>query len=345
MSADDDSRKSAPDVDATRMTLGEHLDELRSCVIRSLLALVFACLIFIWPSKYLLAILARPVVLVLQIHGQPNSFLATSPVEAFLVYIKVVLIFALVAAGPYVVYEMWSFIAKGLYPREKAWVHRLVPASVGLFLAGVLFMYFFALPASLNFLVGFNTWLPLPHPRPTFWDRTVLHIEQPPETATQPGTSGPPLVPLLAEDPEHPAPGSVWINGMENRLKVRAADGRTYSVQLSRDDRRAMVTPYFRIGEYLTFVLMLVIAFGAAFQMPLVVLFLARSGLVRVPTLRRYRKVVIMVIVIIAGMLAPPDLLSHLLLSVPMWLLFELGLWLAARQMKKRQAEGKFEIM
>jgi sec-independent protein translocase protein TatC len=74
------------------------------------------------------------------------------------------------------------------------------------------------------------------------------------------------------------------------------------------------------------------VAFGAAFQMPLVVYFLVRSGIVSAKTLRSYRKIVILLIVIIAGVLAPPDLLSHLLLSGPMILLFELGLIVADRK-------------
>ena len=77
--------------------------------------------------------------------------------------------------------------------------------------------------------------------------------------------------------------------------------------------------------------LVLTIAFGAAFQTPLVVVFLARSGIIPVETFRKYRKVVVLVILLLAGMLSPPDLFSHLLLSGPMVALFELGLLLARR--------------
>ena len=138
------------------MTLGEHLEELRGCVARSLIALVAVCLACIWPAKYLLELIARPMVLALRRHGQPDSFLATGPVETLLVYVKVVLIFGLIIAGPYILYQLWGFVAAGLYRHERHWVHRLVPTSVGLFLSGVVFMYVFALLLSLNFLVGFS---------------------------------------------------------------------------------------------------------------------------------------------------------------------------------------------
>lgn len=264
-------------------------------------------------------------------HGQPDSLLATSPVENIVVYIKVVLIAGVVFSGPYIIYQFWRFVAIGLYPREKAWVHRLVPASVGLFLAGILFMYLFALVVSLNFLVGFSGWLTLPDAQPNVFERQILGVSSEEATTTQPAAAEWPTVPLLDQPPTDPPPGAVWFNVLENRLKVRL-DDRTYSYQFQRDDRRAMVTTHFKIGEYLSFVLVLTIAFGLAFQLPLVVLFLARSGIVPVETFRKYRKVAILVIVFIAGMLAPPDLLSHLMLSGPMILLFELGLLLAGRK-------------
>ena len=108
-------------IDESRMSIGEHLEELRTCLIRSLTALVIACVACIWPAKFLLSIIARPVLIVLRKHDQPMSFLQTAPTEAFLMYVKVVLISGLMIAAPYVIYQLWSFVAEGLYKREKAW--------------------------------------------------------------------------------------------------------------------------------------------------------------------------------------------------------------------------------
>jgi Sec-independent protein secretion pathway component TatC len=332
---DAQARLTGGDPDAARMTLGEHLDELRRCVLRSLVALVLACVICIYPAKYLLALIARPVILALRRHGQPDSFLATSPVEAILVYIKVVLLFGVIFAAPVIIHQLWSFVATGLYPRERQWIYRLVPASVGLFLAGVLFMYTFVLIVSLNFLVGFGGWLPLPNPQPNLFERHLLGVHRIETPETQPAIEDAPRVPLLDVDPEDPPVGALWVNVTDAKLKVQWPEG-PYSVQLLRSDQRALVTTHFRIGEYLSFVLILTIAFGLAFQMPLVVLFVVRAGIVSVQILRSYRRVVILIIVIIAGVLAPPDLLSHLMLSVPMIVLFEIGLLLAARPPRPR---------
>ncbi len=324
-------RRPLLDPEATRMTIGEHLDELRGCVARSLAALILACLICIWPSRYLLEWLARPMVLAVRKYGQPDSFLATSPAENLLVYVKVVVISGLILAAPYIIHQLWSFVATGLYPHEKRWVHRLVPLSVGLFVAGVLFMYAFVLVVSLNFLVGFSAWLPLPNPTPNFYERHMLGKHTPEIPISQPALGAAPAVPVLAEDPADPPNGAVWVNASEQRLKVRAPN-EMYSIQLLRDDRRSLVTTHFRIGEYLTFVLTMTIAFGVAFQMPLVVAFLGRTGIVPAGTLRKYRRVVVLIIVVIAGVLAPPDLFSMLLLSGPMIALFEVGLLFAGRR-------------
>lgn len=321
-----------PDPEESRMSLGDHLEELRGCLMRSLIALVLVCLALIWPARFLLSLIARPVVLALQRNGQPDTFLATGPAEAIIVYVKVILIFGLIIASPYVLYQLWSFVAAGLYPHERRWVHRLIPASVGLFMTGVVFMYCFVLLVSLNFLIGFSGWLPMPRAEPSALERALLRAPELQLPQSQPSTA--PTIPLLAHDPGAPPVGSLWMNVTEGKLKIRWPDG-THSVQLLRDDRRALVTTHFRIGEYLTFVLILTVAFGVAFQMPIVVLFLTRSGIVPLGVLRSYRKVVILVIVFIAGILAPPDLLSHIMLSLPMWLLFELGLWLSARQARE----------
>lgn len=332
--------KSLPtDPDDSRMTLGEHLEELRGCLARSLVALFAAALLCIWPSKYLLELIARPVILVLRAHGQPDSFLATSPVESFFVYIKVVVIFALILAGPYVIYQLWSFVAAGLYPRERNWVQRLVPVSVGLFLLGVLFMYAFVLVISLKFLIGFSSWLPLPDARPGVLERKLLNVPHIAQPTARPGDEGTPQVPLVNDDPNDAPPGTLWINVPDGKLKIRGVDGRTYSVQVLRDDQRAMVTTHFKIGEYLTFVLIMTIAFGVAFQTPLVVLFLVRTGIVPYETFRSYRKVIILIILFIAGILAPPDPFSMILLGGAMWLLFELGLYFGRRGEKPSERD------
>lgn len=315
-------------VDEKRMTIGEHLDELRGCVVRSLLALIVAALLCIWPAKWLLAMIARPVILALGRHSQPTNFLAQNPAESLLIYVKVVLISGLILASPYILRQIWLFVGAGLYVHERRWVMKLLPPSAGLFLLGVAFMYVIVLPVCLNFLVGFSSWLPMPDATPNALERALLG--GPDAAASQPAPVPPLHAPVLYADPSSPPAGSVWFNATQKRLKVRGGD-QTYSLPLQPDEHLPLVTTHFRIGEYLSFVLVLTIAFGLTFQTPLVVLFLARTGIVPAEVLRRSRRIVILAIVVIAGVLAPPDVASHLLLSLPMIALFEIGLLLAGK--------------
>lgn len=319
------AREESKHPDDIRMSIGEHLDELRGCVVRSLIALVVACVVCVYPAKFLLELLARPVILALRAHGQTDTLLATDPTEAFLLYVKVVVVAGLILASPYIILQIWNFVASGLYKNERKLVYRIVPVSVLLFLAGVSFMYLFVLLASLNFLIGFSSWLPSPDPTILPWESLFLKGHSTSVPVSQPAIADGPRVVVLPQDPANPPPGSVWFNVHEYKLKFQNVD-QVFSVQMTPDRARPLVTTHLKIGEYLSFVLVLSVAFGLAFQVPLVVMFLVRSGIMTIQQLRSYRKMVIMVIVIIAAALAPPDLLSHLLLSVPMVLLFELGL-------------------
>ena len=212
-------------VEARRMTIGEHLDELRICLMRSLIAFVIACIVCIWPAKFLLELIARPVIMALHRHGQPASLLATGPVEAMLIYIKVVVFAALIIAGPYIIYQVWSFAASGLYPNEKRVVLRLVPVSVGLFFAGVAFMYVFALVVALNFLIGFSSWLPAPSPEPTRLEKMLLGGGEAKEFASPAAIEEAPVVPLFIEDPEKPPAGTVLVQRRPEQAEGPRAGG------------------------------------------------------------------------------------------------------------------------
>ncbi len=320
------------EVESTRMTVGEHLDELRTRILRSLLVMVLACLICIWPAKWLLVyVVARPVILVLERYNMPQSLLATSPIETIVMYIKVVLFCGIMLAAPYIIHQIWAFVAAGLYRREKAWVYKLVPVSIGLFFTGVVFMYTLVLLVSLNFLIGFSTWLPMPEAKPTGFERALLgSARTSTQPTTQPDFSQTPRVAIFDGDPDEVPDGVIWFDPADDRLKIRF--GReVHTVRVPPASSGSMITTHFKIGEYLSFLLVMTVAFGLAFQIPLVVIFLVRTGIVPSAVLMKYRKIVILLIVVVAGMIAPPDLLSHVLLSGPMLLLFEIGLWFARR--------------
>lgn len=222
-----------------------HLVELRDRLIRILLSvgIVFICL-FPW-AKELYALLALPMLRVLPAGGQ---MIATDVVGVFLVPMKVTLMLAFLIALPYVLYQIWAFVAPGLYDHEKKLALPLVAASVALFFVGMAFAYFLVFPTVFGFMSRIA--------------------------------------------PE----GVAWMTDIE---------------------------------KYLSFVMTTFVAFGVTFEVPVVVIVLVRFGIVELSTLRQWRPYVIVGAFVIGAIFTPPDVISQLMLAIPLCLLFELGLLVA----------------
>lgn len=90
---------------------------------------------------------------------RPPLLATLSITEAFMVYIKVSLVLGVVIGSPWIFYQLWSFVAAGLYPTEKHWVYLYGPFSLGLFLAGVVLCEWIVIPAAVHYLIGFNEWM------------------------------------------------------------------------------------------------------------------------------------------------------------------------------------------
>ena len=222
-----------------------HLIELRDRLIRALgaILIVFIC-VFPW-AKELYALLAAPLLASLPKGGQ---MIATDVVGVFLVPMKVALMVAFLIALPVVLYQVWAFIAPGLYAHEKKLVLPLVVASVLLFFSGMSFAYFLVFPTVFGFMASVA--------------------------------------------PE----GVAWMTDIE---------------------------------KYLSFVLTTFIAFGVTFEVPVIVIVLVRMGMVSIAKLKEIRPYVIVGAFVIGAIFTPPDVLSQIMLAVPLWLLYELGIILA----------------
>ncbi len=300
--------------DAFRMTIGEHLEELRTRLILALVGFGVAALCCFGLGDRVIGIFCRPLLRVLQERNLSTQLFYSELSDGFMVYMKISLICAAAISAPWMLYQIWKFIAAGLYPRERKYVTRYIPLSIGLLISGMLFVYFIVLPWTISFFIIFGDNLPVPGEIST-------------HTATTLPAAGLPSIPQLDGDPATPAPGQFWYNKSEGRLKmyIGASDMRIITFGPSN-----LLAPHISLPDYIDLVVNTLISFGLCFQLPLVVLAIVRIGIVKIETFKRSRRYVYFGISILAAAMTPGDMVTAMIaLMLPLILLFELGIFLA----------------
>ncbi len=240
-------------------SLISHLLELRDRLLWAVLGVV---IVFIPAAVFrneIFELIAKPM---LEQLGSGSSMIATGVMSPFLTPFKVAFFFALFVAMPWVLYQVWAFVAPGLYRKERNFAVPLLVSSIGLFYFGIFFAYRFVLPMAFRFTT-------------------------------------------------HSAPEGV----------------------------KAMPD----INVYIDFVLRMFLAFGVAFEVPVVVVLLVLTGLVPVEKFAGARGYVVIGIFVAAAILTPPDPLSQILMAGPMWLLYEGGVLMARMLVRKRAAAADEE--
>ncbi|REL28701.1 twin-arginine translocase subunit TatC [Thalassotalea euphylliae] len=232
-------------------TLFDHLIELRSRLLRAVLSvlIVFCCLAYFAQDIY--QYLAEPLLATMP---EGTQMIATDVASPFFAPFKLTIVLSIFIAMPLILYQIWAFIAPGLYQNEKRMVAPLMVGSTLLFYGGISFAYFVVFPLAFAFFTSV-------------------------------------------------APEGVTI----------ATD----------------------ISSYLDFVLKLFFAFGAAFEIPIAIMLLCWTGFTSPDSLRKKRPYIVVAAFVVGMLLTPPDIISQTLLAIPMLLLFELGLLLAALYTKK----------
>lgn len=294
------------------MSFGDHLDELRSRLIKALIAPVILFFPALAICKYVLKILTRPVYDALGDANLPQLLQVLSPVEAIIAYFKAAFIVAILFSAPLIVLQLWKFIAPGLYKHEQRFVHLLIPSSVVLTIIGAAFLYFAVLPVSLRVLILFGQKMDI-NPKSTF---------------VEPGPDDPPLpppmeFPIVDALPPGMEAGQAYFVRPRNQLALILEDELVLWFDARADSQMAQ---QFQLKTYINFVFILVLAFSVAFQLPLVILLLGWVGLVDVPMLRKGRRYALFGVVITAAMLTPPDVTSQLTLAVPLYCLYEISI-------------------
>ena len=238
------------------MPITEHLIELRSHLIKICVAVLLIFLLLAGFSRDLYDFLSDPLVAQLPAN---STMIATDITSNFMAPIRLTIFVAAFLAMPYILYQIWSFVAPGLYKKEKKVAIPVLLSSIVLFYTGVAFAYFVVLKGVLKFFIMF-------------------------------------------------APQNVL--------------------------------PMTDIDSYLSFSLKLFMVFGLTFEIPVVTLLLILARIVSIESLEDKRRYIIVGCFAIAAVATPPDGVSMLMLAFPMWLLFELGLFLAKILIKEEKEPG-----
>ncbi len=289
------------------MNFGDHLEELRRRLIFALLGpipIFIVALIFGGP---LLDFLLAPAEAALRDAGLPAKLLATSPAEPFIAYLKVAAVVSVMCSAPWILFQAWLFIAPGLYSTERKFAHLLFPLSAVLTISGLAFLYKLLLPVMLSFLIAFGVSLAGPDVK----------------TSAVPDGVVLPEIPVLMNDPAESVSGQMWINGTLHELRI-ATDTGVMAIPMSAGD--GSIVQQYRISEYVSLCFNLGIVFTVAFQLPVVMLLGGWTGLLRAAELKRWRRHVLFGCAVVSAIATPADPMSMLLLMVPLYLLFELGL-------------------
>jgi sec-independent protein translocase protein TatC len=300
--------------DDYRMTIGEHLEELRRRLILGLLGFAVALGVCLFFGKQVLEIFCWPLVSELTKMGLNPQIHYDELGEPFLTWMQVSVVVAIAIASPWIVYQIWQFVAAGLYPNERRYVTRYAPMSITLLIAGMLFVYFLVLPWSIAFFITFASDTPLPT------HKQVISTEQ----------HAPLVIPKLRGDPAKPVPNEIWIDSETNQLKFAGESGQIMAIRFSSEN---LLVPDIKLSEYIDLVTGMLLTFGLSFQMPLVVLALVRIGIVQIDQLKGMRRYIYFAIAILAAAITPGDVITAtVLLMIPLALLYELGIWLARVQ-------------
>lgn len=311
-----------------KMSLGDHLEELRRRILVGLIGPVIAGIGMIFIADRVVGLICQPLLYELAREGKAPSLVMRTVGSAFNVYLQVCVLGGLVIGIPWILWQLWKFISPGLHPHERRFVTLLMPGSAVLAALGVLFMYYMMLPLAIWFFLGFTDAFSMPSLAPTAVQKYLIG-EEPPEVKNEEtkGNESPAAlnVPVMKADPEKPGEGQVWINSQESTLKM-AVGGQVMTLRAS---RTKMIEPLIELDEYVSFVLWMGVSFAVVFQLPLLMLLAGWAGIVERRAMARGRKIAMLLAFIVGAVITPGGSpVAQIATALPMYLLYELGLLL-----------------
>jgi len=237
-----------------RMTFGEHLEELRSRLLKSIVFLLVAIVVSMAFYDQLVIFITRPHIQAMQmvkVSEAETKLMPGSYGGPILAVMKLGFIISIFVSSPWIGYQLWAFVSAGLYKRERRYVATFAPLSFLLFSAGCAFGYIVLVP--------------------------------------------------------------VCLAGLARSMSFGGS----------------ILSNQYLFSDYLSLVMMLTIILGAVFQIPLLMVFLAKTGLVEPSTYNKWRRAAIIANVVFAAVVTPADIFTMVIVAVPMLLLYEIGVILS----------------
>ncbi|MDP3197926.1 twin-arginine translocase subunit TatC [Tabrizicola sp.] len=280
------------DIEDSSAPLVEHLIELRNRLIWAVGAFLVAMILCFVVAEPILDFMLQPIETAMRDLGNPNPVMQyTAPQEYFFTLVHISVVAGLMVSFPVIAYQLWRFVAPGLYRNEKQAFLPFLIASPVLFFLGAAFAHYVVTPIAMTFFLGFADAF------------SVV-------TALLPGIS----------------------SGTGAEAIVPAAPSEGIEIVFQG-----------KVNETLDISLKLIMAFGLCFQLPVLLTLMGKAGLATSAGLGNMRKYAVVVILIVAALVTPPDVMSQLILFFAVYPLYEVSIFLIRRIEKRREAELRAE--
>lgn len=266
------------DIDDSSAPLIEHLAELRTRILYSLGAFIVAMVICFTVWNPIFNFLTHPICNALADRQQDCGLVLIKLQEGFFVAVRISVLGGFALAFPVIAYQMWRFVAPGLYRNEKQAFLPFILASPAMFIAGAAFAYYIVLPIAFNFFLNF-----------------------------QQNFGGDPTAGTIGED----APAGIVFQGS--------------------------------MEQYLSLTTSFVMAFGLCFQLPVLLTLMGKAGLITSRGLAGMRRYAMVLILVVAALVTPPDVMSQMILFGAIYPLYEVSIFLIRRIEKQREARMRAE--